>query len=197
MLRIKLPTLGRLMRTVYKAAPRSGPAPISREIVHDTTSCELVCIHEAGHAAAAIAVGASIAEIVIYEQNGAFHARTRVDRDDDQAKLIVLGGFAAELKFFKAGRLRNIDRTMTTNEQFLDRALDHAREDLLQFVRLYFGYRLSDAQQVSPSMKQHFAVYAEALAESDLPIDAVERIAVALRDRRDLKGADIVAAFRG
>jgi hypothetical protein len=55
----------------------------------------LVCFHEAGHAAAAIAIGARVEEMILFHSPTP-HAKTRVERTNEQAVYIACGGFAAE-----------------------------------------------------------------------------------------------------
>jgi len=61
-------------------------------------------MHEAGHAAAGILVGARVVEMELYLAAPA-HGRVQIERNDSQQQTIALGGFAIERRLWEEGRL--------------------------------------------------------------------------------------------
>jgi hypothetical protein len=94
----------------------------------------LVCFHEGGHAATAIAIGAKVQEITFF-LSPTPHAKTRVDRTHEQGIFIACGGFAAEYYLNQKGRLLNdLGATATFDEWFAE-ANANAVEDKRNFSR--------------------------------------------------------------
>jgi hypothetical protein len=156
------------------------------KIVFD--SPELACLHEAGHADAALGVGARIVEIVLYREESRSFGRTRVDRTAVQAPHIALGGFAAEYTLYRAGRLLQKSGNAPSEGEFIAYAIDNARHDQVGF----FGGDFAEPDGQWPSeLDERFMSYAIGHAEKQMRFDLVERIADALLSTGQLDEAAI------
>jgi hypothetical protein len=162
------------------AEMQEAPAETATERIQSRVmfgSVELVCLHEAGHAEVALAVGARVTEMELYRAEPRNYGRTRVDRTELQRPHIALGGFAAEFRLYKAGRLIKQDGKPPTEKEFIDYAFDNAIEDKINF---YDG-NLADPDGSWPlKLDQKFMAYAIGRAENQMRFELVERIASAL-----------------
>ncbi|WNJ90077.1 hypothetical protein [Bosea sp. 685] len=160
-------------------------------------SYELVCFHEAGHAATAIQVGAQINEIEIYEDNGRYFGRTNANRTDEQSRHILLGGFAAEYQIYEAGRLVKPDGNAPDKSEFIYNSIRNATIDRQKFFELQFNAFLTEDEEWPTWMDKAFVNFAIGRAKNEMPSAAVERIAYGLSGQRKLDGDAIRAAFDG
>lgn len=145
------------------------------KIVFD--SPELACLHEAGHADAALGVGARVIEIVLYREESRSYGRTRADRTADQAQRIALGGFAAEYTLFRANRLLKQCGGVPSEKEFIAYAVGNAQDDRKSF----FGGDFSGQDGQWPAeLDKRFMALAIGHAEGHMRFDLVERIADAL-----------------
>jgi hypothetical protein len=151
------------------------------------------CLHEAGHAQAAILVGA---RVPMLEMDGTVEgaaARARIDWEpvwpptQDQRRLVACAGHAIEHLLFEAGRIRNpLGKSFSANE-FAAYALSNAVQDMTRFFR---GVDIGDW---SSSMQQEFAAYSKAIAQPTLSsrLRRVVELARLLQTRATLSHRDI------
>lgn len=158
-------------------------------------SAENAAFHEAGHAVTALDVGAKVVEMELYRDPLRSYGRTRVDRDQNQARHIALGGFAAEYLLYAARRLVKQDGSEPTEKEFIDHAYGNARDDFEAFWTYQAGS--SDPDIVGKSqedMDRQFMNYAIGQAKNGMAVDAVERLADTLLARVTLDEQAILAA---
>jgi hypothetical protein len=164
----------------------------NKEIMPDKIlfdSPELACFHEAGHAEVALAVGAQVVEMVLYRESPRSFGRTSVIRTDQQRRRIALGGFGAEYRLYKSGRLMKHDGVPPTEKEFIDYSIGNARDDWVSF----FGEGRRDANGGWPGeLDRQFMSYAIGQADGDMQFEIVERIAEALISAGKLDGATVV-----
>ncbi|WP_157505442.1 hypothetical protein [Geminicoccus roseus] len=153
-------------------------------------SPELACYHEAGHAAVALKVGATVVEMKLYSAEPRSYGRTQVCRNDCQRRHIALGGFAAEYLLYKTGRLVKQDGCRPKEKEFIDYAIDNSNQDRIS----YFGEDLAQSDGQWPSdLDTEFMKYAIGWADK-ISLDVVEKIANALLASGELNTEALVKA---
>ena len=144
-------------------------------------SPEYVCFHEAGHAVAARAVGATVVEMALYRESQCNYGRTRANRNHCQARYIALGGFAAEYLLYELGRLVKEDGMPPTEKEFVHYAYRNAHDDFDLFWKYYLGSsQPGDLGMSQKEMDEKFIDYAVGFAKNRMSFDVVERVASAL-----------------
>lgn len=139
-------------------------------------SAEFACLHEAGHVAAALLVGARVAEVQLYIEAPRSYGRTRCERDDEQRRLIALGGFAIERRLWEMGRLLLPDGSTPNEQDMLDRSARNAADDRLS----YFGGDYRGENRFWPrEMDLDFMTRARNLGQR-IDFELVEQLAAAL-----------------
>lgn len=105
----------------------------------EANSAEYVCFHEAGHALVAQGVGAKPVEMHLYRVKGQSFGRARIERNEDQAQHICLGGFAAEIVLYRAKITTLNGAPLATEKALIDIAYANASDDYDRFWRLQQG----------------------------------------------------------
>jgi len=167
------------------------PRTIPRLIAYNTE--ELACLHEAGHAVAAVLAGAKVVEIELYPDEKRPYGRTRVDRNDFQRPKIAIGGFAVERRLWEDDRLVDTAGKLLSEKAMLDAASRNADDDRVS----YFAgdYRKPDGYWPK-EMDLEFMMAGRDLGQR-LDMKLVERLAAALLNERKLDSARIEALVSG
>lgn len=158
-------------------------------------SAEHVCFHEAGHAIVALDVGASVVEMELYLDPQRNHGRSRMDRTQEQARHIALGGFAAEYLLYKAGHLVKSDGSPLTEKEFIDLAYNNASDDYEKFWMAHKGS--ADPQKLGMTkvdMDRLFIDYAVGRANR-MHFGEVKQLAEALQEAGKLDEQGVRAAL--
>lgn len=172
-------------------APGMCLSPPSK-VVFD--SQELACLHEAGHAEAALSAGAQVVEMELYRESPRSWGRTRTHRTEEQRQPIALGGFAVEYRLFRAGRLVKQSGEAPTEAEFISYSMDNAIDDRVAF----FGKDSAGPDGLWPSdLDRKFMSYAIGYAERSMRFELVERIAHALLAAGKLDEASISSIIAG
>ena len=157
-------------------------------------SSELVCLHEAGHAFVALTVGARVREMELYLDPPPASGRTRTEHDEQQRKLIALGGFAIERRLWDLGRLLKEDGGKLNEDEMLDHAADNASIDRI----MYFGEDLRGSDGYWPKdLDLKFMITARDIGKMIPDLSTIERLGGALLTERKLYEDRVVAIYRG
>ena len=158
-------------------------------------SPEYACFHEAGHAEAALRVGARVLEMELYKEQPRSYGRTRVEKKQDsyieQSRCIALGGFAAEYILYRAGRIVNEDGTSMSESQFIQYAYGNAEQD---FAAFWATFNLPLLNTTQKEVDKQFMSFAIGMAQQDMKAATVERIADALLGAQKLTEAEVTEA---
>ena len=166
------------------------PPPLNGIIRYE--SLELICLHEAGHAAIGITLGARVTEMELYLTPAPGHGRTQVRRTDAQSKTIALGGFAVERRLWEDNRLMLPNGVKPTEKEMIGRSLTNANKDQIA----YFGQDFRQADGSWPEeMDLEFMECAQAWGRR-IDVSLVERIAGALLVEAQLDEARIEEIVR-
>lgn len=84
-------------------------------------------------------VGAKPVEMHLYREKGKSFGRTRIERNEDQAQYICLGGFAAEIVLYRAKITMLNGATLATEKALIDIAYANASDDYDKYWRLQQG----------------------------------------------------------
>jgi hypothetical protein len=180
------------VRAWTRSGPKSrGAEPMAKAEMIVFGSPEYACLHEAGHAEAALRQGARAIEMHLYRDPERCWGRTRVERREDQASEIAVGGFGVEYRLFRQGRLLQQDGTAPTEVEFIDRAYKNAAEDFPAFWR---STQIPGAGLTDRDRDWIFMNEAIRLATHVMRLDRVERIAAALLAADFLDEAAILKA---
>jgi hypothetical protein len=160
-------------------------------------SLEYAAVHEGGHAAAAIVKGAIVVEMELYPDPVRNSGRTRVCRNEDQARFIALGGFAAEYLLFRANRLVGAGGLpISSDKEFIDIAFRNAADDYQSFWINHAGSADSKTTGIPEvEMDRQFMKFAIGFAEKSLSIGSIERLADALLAKGKLEQQAIADAW--
>lgn len=157
-----------------------------------TFSRELVCLHEAGHIATAVAIGAVVTNCVIGPQHD-LHGVTSVRSNMEQRPLIACGGLATEYHLLKTGRLTGNQGNPTSYEEFLIEAAQNAADDLERYVDSI--QQLTGRQLAQPF--DDFLGHALTDVHDQLDFDLVEELGERLLASNQLNERDIMRAVGG
>lgn len=160
------------------------PQPLTGQVLYGR-SRELVCLHEAGHAAAAIYEGARVVEMEFYPQK--MYGRTRVDRSGSQRPTILLGGLAVEYWLWTQKRLLLSSGACPTEKEFIDKSSDNALVDKIG----YFNGDHRDTQGYWPAHLDKLFLHRAIELSVHLDTSLVERIAGVLLAEIRLDGKRI------
>ena len=177
-----------------KISKRIRMSMMKQQIMFKTP--EYACVHEAGHAVTALSVGATVVEMKLYREPQRSYGRTRVDRTEDQAPHIALGGFAAEYLLYVADRLLKEDGALPTEKEFIDYAYRNAVDDF----KLFWTYHAGSSDPITLGIDQRemddkFIKYAVGRAKNEMSLELVEHVADALLAANTLGQCDIIQAF--
>lgn len=148
-------------------------------------SVDLVCLHEAGHAAAARMVNTPVFRMELRYSPPPLHGLTKIYPSGEAGVIIACGGFAVESWLFKKGRLVANNGLKLTETEHLSEAFENARIDMEKF----FSIAPRD-HSISP--QSQFRVSA-GVVEASLDFALVEKIAAALKRSRSLTEKQIAS----
>lgn len=109
---------------------------IPQLIDYVTPSEEAICLHEAGHAFAALVVGLAPAHIELTDDpKSPGLARSQIPKgNQQQRRLIACAAYAVELKLYSAGRLADASGNLLDEHTFIQIAVgDNAASDKMSF----------------------------------------------------------------
>lgn len=161
----------------------------------ETPSDEAICLHEAGHACAALIVGLQPELIEFVEQQGApGRARNRIPVGDErQRRLVACAGYAVEYNLFKANRLTNAAGSPLHEKTFIQLAIgQNAAIDKQQF----FGDSREQSNGSWPAADDTNFMTMGAEVAKLIPMDCVEALAAALLAERRLGRERIIEVTR-
>ena len=152
-----------------------------------------VCLHEAGHAAAAIVVGSVPASMEIIDGPPPY-GRNRILRvSGAPRRCIAVGGYVVELTLFQANRLINADGQPIAEADFIAQAVGHnAALDKIA----YFEADRQDANGMWPACDDRAFMKFGAQLQPIFPIDKVFSLAAALIEERQLSSERIVEIWK-
>jgi hypothetical protein len=144
-------------------------------------SLELICLHECGHVATALALGSLVTEVSM-QMGEQVWGRTRiVNVSNYQRRMIATAGYAIERALFEEGRLLNGASQRITETEFQGATRSNCLQD-----RMFYGELVGTL--LSPLS---FEVAAAELLKGILDVALVEMLAVALFDEGRLTTARI------
>lgn len=146
-------------------------------------------MHEAGHAAAAKLVEASVVEIELYPDTVRPHGRCRIERTDQQRPVIALGGFAVERRLWEDKRLVDAKGELLLEPAMLQAAAINADEDRLSF----FGADLRKPDGYWPREKDMLFMTSARDLGLMLDMKLVEKLATALLNHHKLDERTVAA----
>jgi hypothetical protein len=151
---------------------------------------EAVCLHEAGHAFAALVVEVSPASMEIYPGPPPFGRNSIPLSTGSARRMMACGGYAVELNLFNSGRLVDANGELITQQQFIQQAIGQngARDKTI-----FFEEDRADQNGVWPGEDdQKFMANGSGLADL-ICMPCVEALAEALLNDRKLERDQIVA----
>lgn len=151
----------------------------------------LVCFHEAGHVATALAVGATVKRVELLPGSPPY-AKTTVERTDPQAVFIACGGAAAEYYLFDTKHLVDGQGKTADAALFLSEARQNAAQDVKSF-----SDALTRLGSPPHSPIDDLIGTAGAKVRPRLNFTRVERIAEALLQNRVLDSDEIESLAGG
>lgn len=149
-------------------------------------SVELAALHEAGHAAAAVLVGAPVVWIALDLWSAEPGGATRVRRPPDQTPLIALGGFAAELRLWREGRLQDSEGVPIAWDDLMGDIARSTQDDRIK----YFGRDARGPDGRWPAAFDRGFIDAAQDLRARLDTDLMDRIASDLLRRGSLDGRE-------
>ncbi len=156
-----------------------------------TPSAEAICLHEGGHACAALVVGLTPELVEIADQPGASGlARNSIPVGDDrQRRSVACAAFAVEYKLFKADRLTDASGTVIDEKTFIQQAIgQNAALDKQKF----FGANRVQSNGCWPASDDEAFMAAGQNLATIIPMTCVKAIAEALLNERRLERNRIV-----
>jgi hypothetical protein len=164
---------------------------IPQLIDFETPSDEAICLHEAGHACAALVVGLIPEFIEFVDDEGSKgRARNRMPVGDTQQRRIVASAaYAVEYNLFMAHRLTNASCVAIAEKTFIHLAIgNNAAHDKVQF----FGEDREGPDKKWPAADDRdFMVAGQQIARR-LPMDLVVALAEAMLNERRVERARIL-----
>jgi hypothetical protein len=164
---------------------------IPQLIDFETPSDEAICLHEAGHACAALVVGLIPEFVEFVDEEGAKgRARNRIPVGDTQQRLIVASAaYAVEYNLFMAHRLTNASCVVIDEKTFIHLAIgQNAALDKIQF----FGEDREGADKMWPANDDRTFMAAGQRIAGSLPMGLVFALAEAMLNERRLERARIL-----
>lgn len=164
----------------------------------ETPSDEATCLHEAGHATAALVVGL-VPEFIefVEEEDSKGRARNRIPGGDaQQRRLVACAAYAVEYNLFTAGRLTNAKGVVIDEKTFIQIAVgQNASLDKINF----FGEDRERPNKKWPETEdRQFMSTGQQIARR-LPMDLVFALAEAMLNERRVERTrvlEIAAWFR-
>jgi hypothetical protein len=164
---------------------------IPQLIDFETPSDEAICLHEAGHACAALVVGLIPEFIEFVDDEGAKgRARNRIPVGDTQQRRVVASAaYAVEYNLFMAHRLTNASCVVIDEKTFIHLAIgQNAALDKIQF----FGEDREGPDKTWPvNDDRSFMTVGQQIAGS-LPMGLVVALAEAMLNERRVERARIL-----
>lgn len=174
---------------------QSGSEDILRQIPHlidfETPSDEAICLHEAGHACAALAVGLVPEFIEFVDDEGSTgRARNRIPvGDPQQRRVVACAAYAVEYNLFRAGRLTDASGAAIDEKNFIHHAIgQNAALDKQKF----FGTNREQANGCWPEADDRAFMVAGQGVATAIPMECVEALAEALLNEHRLERDRIV-----
>lgn len=143
-------------------------------------SLELLCLHECGHVAAALALGSVVTEVSMQIGERVWGRTRIVNVSNYQRRMIATAGYAIERNLFEEGRLLNGARQQITETEFQRATRENCFHD-----RLFYG------ELVGNFLTPLSFEVAAALLKGTLDVALVEILAVALFNEGRLTTARI------
>lgn len=178
-------------RNEQQSAGQMALRRIPQLIDFETPSDEAICLHEAGHACAALVVGLIPEFVEFVDEEGAKgRARNRMPVGDTRQRLIVASAaYAVEYNLFMAHRLTNASRVVIDEKTFIHLAIgQNAALDKIQF----FGEDREDADKMWPPNDDRTFMAAGQRIAGSLPMGLVFALAEAMLNERRLERARIL-----
>jgi hypothetical protein len=169
---------------------------ISHLIDFETPSDEAICLHEAGHACAALVVGL-IPEFIGFVHDGAQgRARNRMPvGDPQQRRVVACAAYAVEYNLYRAGRLTNAAGVVIDEQTFIHLAIgNNAALDKIKF----FGEDREGPDKTWPASDDRAFMTAGHQLAGSLPMDLAVALAEAMLNERRVERArllEIAAPF--
>lgn len=145
----------------------------------ETPSDEAICLHEAGHACAALIVGLVPEFIEFVDDEGSEgRARNRMPiGDPQQRRLVACAAYAVEYNLFRAGRLTSAAGGTITEKAFIHIAIgNNAALDKVKF----FGEDREGPNKTWPEADDRAFMTAGQQIAGRLPMDLVVALAEAM-----------------
>ena len=126
------------------------------------------CLHEAGHAQAAILVGAKVPILEMDATVPGAAARTKIDWGPvwpvapEKRRMVACAGHAVEHLLFESGRIRDMRGKSFATRDFFDYALENAEQDMTRF---FPNTRIGEWTQ---SMQQEFGAHSKTVVQPTL-----------------------------
>lgn len=158
---------------------------IKGKIDFETPSDEAICLHEAGHACAALLVGVVPAFLEFTnDPSSPGIARNRISTTSEhQRKFVACGAYAVELSLFQANRLVDRAGHLISERDFIQIAVGHnASHDKHRF----FGVDLAKNGVWPAELDTQFMSYGLDVSKK-LPMDLVFSLAEALLNERRIE----------
>ena len=163
----------------------------------ETPCDEAICLHEAGHACAALVVG-HIPEFIEFVDDDGLQGRARNCMpvgDPQQRRLVACAAYAVEYNLYMAGRLTNAAGVVIDERTFIHLAIgNNAALDKTKF----FGEDREGSDKTWPADDDRAFMTAGHQLSGRLPIDPVVALAEAMLNERRLERArllEIAAPF--
>jgi hypothetical protein len=168
---------------------------VLRRIPHlidfETPCDEAICLHEAGHACAALMVGLVPEFIEFVDDEGSEgRARNRMPVGDSQQRhLVACAAYAVEYNLFRAGRLANAAGDPITEKAFIHIAIgNNAALDKVKF----FGEDREGPSKTWPAADDRVFMTAGQQIAGSLSMDLVVALAEAMLNEHRVERAKIL-----
>jgi hypothetical protein len=156
-----------------------------------TPSDEAICLHEAGHASAALVIGL-IPEFIEFgdDEGSKGRARNRIPVGDrQQRRLVASAAYAVEYNLFRAGRLTNAAGGAIDEKTFIHLAIgQNAAFDKVQF----FGEDRERSDKTWPADDDRAFMTAGQQLAGSLPMGLVIDLAEAMLNERHVERARLL-----